>query len=346
MSSAKINGSTNTDNRLNPGAIIIYKTNAGRYGKLMVKEYGYNIYINYVTYNSSGTVYRQGNNLRIRGTWSCDLDLGVESSTGADFWWEQATSTVRYLTPQNSALFLIYMRRYEDVNDQFASYVSNEETRFVDYTRAFIDQFSDKWSMTEWLWGQCRFLGSDHLTFADKNDLVYMAGHGAPSSFWLQSGEECTLGDKKWGSWSESGRTGDLEYIVFHSCQVLSLTGDWRSRWKQASNTDAKPFSGLHVAMGYRTDHYNGDINAGPSAADDFAANLEAGYSVRYAWYKAAIDNRSHTSENKPSIFFVRPHKYETIDQHNSVDYRFEDPSYKIDAYYMNDSESSEENND
>jgi hypothetical protein len=238
----------------------------------------------------------------------------------------------------------MYMRRYEDVNDQFASYVSSEETRFEDYTRAFIDQFSNKWSMTEWLWGQCRFLGADHMTFADKNDLVYMAGHGAPSSFWLQAGEECILSDKKWGSWSESGRTADLEYIVFHSCQVLSLTGDWRSRWKQSSNTDSKPFSGLHVAMGYRTNHYN-HTNYGPSAADDFAANLEAGYSVRYSWYKAAIDNRDGgTTENCPSIFYVRPHLSETIDQHNSVDYRFEDPSYKIDAMYMNDSETSQYN--
>ncbi len=40
----------------------------------------------------------------LRGTFSFDFDAGVETSTGADVFWQQATSTSRSLTPQNGAL--------------------------------------------------------------------------------------------------------------------------------------------------------------------------------------------------------------------------------------------------
>ena len=51
-------------------------------------------------------IYSQGN-LVIRGTWSCDLDQGLETETGADFWWEQETETIRYIVPRNGARFCV-----------------------------------------------------------------------------------------------------------------------------------------------------------------------------------------------------------------------------------------------
>lgn len=88
--------------------------------------------------------------------------------------------------------------------------------------------------------------------------------------------------------------------------------------------------------MGFRTNHYNG-AGAGRAAADDFAENLEDGHSVRLAWYEAVEDNRwlAGWQENKPAIFYIRPHKDETISQHNSTDYKYGDPEYLLDAYYM-----------
>lgn len=338
MSTDQINGSMNSSNHLSMGSIVVYKTNSSRYGKFIVMEYGYDIKIKWQTYNSNGTTYSSGSSLIIRGTWSCDLDLGIESLTNRDFFWQQATSTIRYLTPKNGAKFKVYLRKYEDVDDQFAVYVSNEEDRFLDYVSAFISEFDNTWDRTQYYWGHCYQLGSHHIYYADDVDLVYTAGHGLPSEITLNDTEgRCGLSNYAWGSFSSSYGTGDLEYIVFHSCQVLKNDTNWRSRWKMSSSTDDKPFSGLHVAMGYRTNHYNGSVGAGPAAADDFAENLEDGYSVKYAWYKAAVDNRSHTSGNKPCIFYVRPHKYETISQHNSIDYRYGDPEYLIDAYYLGD---------
>ena len=45
--------------------------------------------------------------LTIRGTYMCDLDTGTETRSGADFWWEQQTSTIRFLTPENGAEFYV-----------------------------------------------------------------------------------------------------------------------------------------------------------------------------------------------------------------------------------------------
>jgi len=226
----------------------------------------------------------------------------------------------------------------EDNDHQFVGYVSNEESRFVDYVWGFVDEFKNTWTNSQYYWGQCRFLGTGHLSFADSADLAYIAGHGSPSYIVMSSGQGCSLSNKAWGSYSTSGRTGDLEYIVFHSCQVLKMDSGWRGRWRRYYSTrnQPRPFSGLHIAMGFRTNHYNG-AGAGSWAADEFAENLEDGFNVRYAWYEAAEDARwlAGWTGNKPAIFYIRPHKYETIGGHNSQDYRYGDSQYLLDAYYM-----------
>jgi hypothetical protein len=51
-------------------------------------------------------IYSNGQ-LEVRGTWHCNLDVGAQSQTGADFWWEQETPVVRYLTPENGAVFFV-----------------------------------------------------------------------------------------------------------------------------------------------------------------------------------------------------------------------------------------------
>ena len=65
--------------------------------------------------NSDRPVHSNGR-LIIRGTWSCDLDSGAETSTGADFFWEQATGVKRYLVPKNGAgFFVVGIRTFESV---------------------------------------------------------------------------------------------------------------------------------------------------------------------------------------------------------------------------------------
>ena len=108
LSSNNINGSNNWLNKIPKNTIVVYKTNVGRYGKFQVQSYGYDLIIRWVTYNANGSVYSSGSNLKIRGTWHAELDIGKESSSGADFWWRQVTSVERYLVPQNGALFAVF----------------------------------------------------------------------------------------------------------------------------------------------------------------------------------------------------------------------------------------------
>ena len=232
----------------------------------------------------------------------------------------------------------------EDNDTQFVAYVSDEEGRFTGYVSSFIDEFKNTWTNTQYYWGECRFLGpddddhDDHLNFADSADLAYIAGHGSPSAIKIHSGQWCDLQEMAWGSYSSKDRKGDLEYIVFHSCSVLAMDSNWRSRWAHNASTknDNRPFSGLHMAMGFRTNHVHSGMT-GDWTADEFAENLEDGYTVRYAWYEAVDDYRWTVAwtDNKPAIFYIRPHKDEILLGHTRKDYHYGDPEYILDAYYM-----------
>jgi hypothetical protein len=114
MSTSNIDASDG--NEFNPGTYFIYRTSAGRYGKFIVENWqpggtpANQLTIAWVTYNTSGTVYSSGTGLVIRGTYHCDLDLGLETSTNSDFWWSIYSSTTRHLQPENTARFKLMYR--------------------------------------------------------------------------------------------------------------------------------------------------------------------------------------------------------------------------------------------
>lgn len=69
-----------------------------------------------VTPKKSVRPVHSNGHLLVRGTFMYDLDSGTESTTGADFWWEQATSTKRFLTPKNGATFFVVgIKEFETV---------------------------------------------------------------------------------------------------------------------------------------------------------------------------------------------------------------------------------------
>ena len=54
--------------------------------------------------------------LVVRGTFSCDLDAGVETNAGADFWWEIRDHVQRDLVPRNgAAFFVVGQREFESI---------------------------------------------------------------------------------------------------------------------------------------------------------------------------------------------------------------------------------------
>jgi hypothetical protein len=110
----KIDGSDNKNNQIPQGTILCYVTNDGRYGKLKVLEYGYNLAVKWVTYDKEGRVFSKGDRLVVKGTWQYDLDYGVEGDKGksnVDFWWEQVDKTVRHLVFRNGAVLTAYREK-------------------------------------------------------------------------------------------------------------------------------------------------------------------------------------------------------------------------------------------
>jgi len=96
-----------------PGDVFLYKTNLNRFGKMTIVNINasdnYKLTFNGITYNSDGTVYKQENNVVIRGTWSADLDELIEapaSQSGIrDFFWQRVNADTTYVTPLNEAKF-------------------------------------------------------------------------------------------------------------------------------------------------------------------------------------------------------------------------------------------------
>jgi len=108
----KINGSDNGMNQLLPGSIVVYRTKEGRYGKLEVLEYGYNLVVRLVTYKADGSVIAEKDRMVFSGTWLYDLDQGTECDLPlepkSDIFWEQVDRVRRYLAPRNGALIALF----------------------------------------------------------------------------------------------------------------------------------------------------------------------------------------------------------------------------------------------
>ncbi len=151
MSTSNIDASDG--NEFMPGTYFVYKTDEGRFGKFMVENYepagSYDMVLRWVTYNADGSVYSHGTRLIIRGTWTCDLDEGLETATGKDWSWVLQSSTVRRLFPHNGAKFKLmhrtiapagmvwvyidewavsgyegYMSKYETTNAQYCQFLN------------------------------------------------------------------------------------------------------------------------------------------------------------------------------------------------------------------------------
>jgi hypothetical protein len=108
----KIDGSDTEANQLPAGAVLVYRTNEGRHGKLKVVEHGRDLTVRWVTYEKDGTVASKGDKLTVRGTFTAELDAGKQAErtdrAKADFWWEQKDKTTRFLVPMNKAEFVVY----------------------------------------------------------------------------------------------------------------------------------------------------------------------------------------------------------------------------------------------
>ncbi|MFO0897947.1 MAG: hypothetical protein U0836_11035 [Pirellulales bacterium] len=90
-------------NHLVSGAVFAVKTRTGKFVKVQVLSYGYNLSLRWQEYAppaGSGT---------LRGTYSFDFERGLEATdwASADVWWEQQTAIARQLVPRNGAALAV-----------------------------------------------------------------------------------------------------------------------------------------------------------------------------------------------------------------------------------------------
>lgn len=102
-----------------PGAIVLYRTAQGRWGKFRVLDGGYDLVVKHRTFNSSTGVWSAEGRMVVPGTAVCDLDIGRRSvdefSVHGDFRWAPVTDSDRRLQPRNGALFAVTVAGHEPV---------------------------------------------------------------------------------------------------------------------------------------------------------------------------------------------------------------------------------------
>jgi len=107
----RIDGSDDANNQMLPGTVIVYVTSDKNYGKLKILKYGYNLTVGWTTYSPDGSIVSNAGKTLIMGTYNYDLDYGVQGKQHGrfkvDFWWEQVDHKIRYLVPQNGAMFAL-----------------------------------------------------------------------------------------------------------------------------------------------------------------------------------------------------------------------------------------------
>ncbi|MFX0196348.1 MAG: hypothetical protein ACFFCW_09525 [Candidatus Hodarchaeota archaeon] len=123
-STAKIDGST-TNNQIPKETVLLWRSAEGNYVKMRIDTYGYDLSFTYEMLSPDDAVV-------VYGTWSFDFETGQqETSPDTDFWWEQVTSTTRYLTPQHGAQVtnLGTTIAYKDINYAYAEGLTYSTTK-------------------------------------------------------------------------------------------------------------------------------------------------------------------------------------------------------------------------
>lgn len=114
----EIKSTAMSTNRIERGELrsrtVLARTNQGNYAKLQVAS-GDDLLITRIhVYNRTGCIILTKSNVKVRSSYSFDIDSGRETSSGADFWWHGVRPGVHYLESKNGARFALY-RGYDQI---------------------------------------------------------------------------------------------------------------------------------------------------------------------------------------------------------------------------------------
>lgn len=153
------------------------------------------------------------------------------------------------------------------------------------------------WSFIKYFDYEQYYCSAEHqFTYNNNNrvdamDLAYYCGHGSPGEIgvWANgacygsdtSVDLCNAGD----SFHKGYGDVDLEFIVFHSCEVIpspiEVGGNWWQCWVCQPNDI---FDGLHQALGFRT---NAHKSTSVAIADFFGTRMAGNNLVWQSWFDA-----------------------------------------------------------
>jgi hypothetical protein len=117
-------------------------------------------------------------------------------------------------------------------------------------------------------------------TWADNADFVFFSGHGSSDRFYFGTKLDDAVAKSSEIHWGDN----DLEFIALDACNVLERDGVF-DRWGWPV------FRGLHYILGFHTTTSD-EADRGRLLAQ----YLNAGWTVREAWIKAAQDTESSST--------------------------------------------------
>lgn len=226
----------------------------------------------------------------------------------------------------------------EDADNQYSVYVAHDgdddaEDLMVDMANAFIDEFGAL-SLSQYLWSEARFYTNQCISYANAADLILSFGHGNHHIY-----NSIDLSRTHYGNFAPCRQNGDAEYLAFASCQSLSMENSGGNPWDyfwgntHATRLDRRPFSGLHMVMGFRTNFHVKKIlwwSDGEDFLEAFAENLDSGDKVVDAWQEAVGDELDFDDgNNRGTVFYLNEYKDDVISSRKD-DYIYGNTKYGI----------------
>lgn len=156
-------------------------------------------------------------------------------------------------------------------------YVGNDQ-RAIPVVWNFISHFA--WD--QYFWAAPFMFTSWNNFFVDNMDFAYYCGHGAPWFIMTYFGNInlATAGNTNNLGYGDR----DLEYIAFHSCEVVPSPIDTPNWWQSWVTEPTDIFDGLHQAIGFRTPAF---VATAPIISNFYGWCISRNFNVAMSWFWA-----------------------------------------------------------